>query len=101
MEQRWQMCREKLRETKPEPEMWIYMGKYSCIDEVVISRMRLGHTLLTHGYLMDNDVPDEAPHCQLCNNALLSGKHIMVEWQQLVDARQTWLKMWKHIECLI
>ena len=55
MEHRWQTCRDKLSETKPEPEMWIYMGKYSCIDEVVVSRMRLGHTLLTHGYLMDND----------------------------------------------
>ena len=45
---------------------------------------------------MDNDVPDVEPHCELCNNALLSVKHIMVECQQLVDARQTWLKMWKH-----
>ena len=73
------------------------MGKYYRRDEVVISRIRLGQTLLTHGYLMDNDVPDVAPHCELCNNALLSVKHIMVECQQLVDARQTWLKMWKHI----
>ena len=45
---------------------------------------------------MDNDVPDVAPHCELRNNAHLSVKHIMVECQQLVDARQTWLKMWKH-----
>ena len=58
--------------------------------------MRLGHTLLTHGYLMDNDVPDVAPHCELCNNALLSVEHIIVECQQLVDAMQTFLKMWKH-----
>ena len=27
---------------------------------------------------MDNNVPDVAPHCELCNNALLSVKHIMV-----------------------
>ena len=94
--QRWEICRDKLREIKPEPELWIDMGRYSRRDEVVISRMRLGHTLLTHGYLMDNDVPDVAPHCELCNNELFSVKHIMVECQQLVDARQTWLKMWKH-----
>ena len=61
--QRWEVCRDKLREIKPEIELWIDMGKYSCRDEVLISRMRLGHTLLTHGYLMDNDVPDVAPHC--------------------------------------
>ena len=94
--QRWEMCRDKLREIKPEPELWIDMGKYSRRDEVVISRMRLRHTLLTRGYLMENDVPDVAPHSELCNNGLLSVKHIMVECQQLVDARQTWLKMWKH-----
>ena len=58
--------------------------------------MRLGHALLTHGYLIDNDVRDVAPHCELCNNTLLSVKHIMVECQQQVDDRQTWLKMWKH-----
>ena len=45
---------------------------------------------------MDNNVPDVALHCELCNNAILSVKHIMVECQQLLDARQTWLKTWKH-----
>ena len=64
--------------------------KYYYIREETV-----GHTLLTHGYLMNNDVHDVAPHCELCNNALLSVKHIM-ECQQLVDARQTWLRMWKH-----
>ena len=48
--------------------------------------MSLGHTLLTHGYLVHNDVPDVAPHCELCNNASLSAKHIMIECEQLVDA---------------
>ena len=51
--------------------MWIDMGKYSCRDEVVNRRMRLGHTLLTHGYLMDNDVPHVAPHCELCSSVFL------------------------------
>ena len=31
-------------------------------DEVVINRVRMGHTVLTHGYLMNDDVPDVAPH---------------------------------------
>ena len=50
--QRWGTCRDKLREIKSEPETWIDCGKYSRRDEVIISRMRLGHTLLTHGYLV-------------------------------------------------
>ena len=70
--QRWERCRDKLREIKPEPEMWIDIGKYFHRDKVVISRMRLEYTLLAQGCLMDSDVPDVAPRCELCNNALLS-----------------------------
>ena len=84
----WETCRDKLWEIKPEPEIWIDIWKYSPVDEVIISRMRLGHTLLTHGYLVDNDVP---PHCKFCNNASLSVKHIMMECEQLMDARQACL----------
>ena len=76
--------------------MWINSGKYSSRDEVIISRMRLGHTLLTHAYLVDNDVPDVAPHCELCNNASLSVKHIMMECEQLMDARRTCLEVYKR-----
>ena len=65
--------------------MWIVILQYSRVDEVIICRMRLGHTLFTHGYLADNDV---APHCELCNNVFLSVKHIMVECEQLMDARR-------------
>ena len=54
---------------KPEPEIWIDSGKYSRWDEVIISRTRLGLTLLTHGYLVNNDV---APYGKLCINASLS-----------------------------
>ena len=78
-----------------EPEMWTDVGKYSRRDEVVMNRMRLGHTLLTHGYLVDNDAPEVAPYCELCSNALLSVKY-MVECQKLMNARLTSLEMWKH-----
>ena len=61
-------------------------------DEVLINRLKMGHTLLTHGYLM-NDVPDVAPHCKLCNSAILNIKHIMLECKQFRDTRQDCLKM--------
>ena len=53
--------------------------KYSGRDEVIITRMRLGHILLTLGYLVDNDVNDVAPHCELCNNASLAVKHTVYD----------------------
>ena len=67
----WETSRNKLREIKSKPEIWIDSGKYSCRNEMIISRMRLGHTFLTHGYLVNNDVPDVANHFELCNNASL------------------------------
>ena len=39
---------------------------------MVINRVRIGHILLTLGYLMNDNVPDVAPHCDLCNNAILN-----------------------------
>ena len=55
--------------------------------------MRPGHTLLTHGYLVNNDV---TPHCELCNNASLSVKQIMMECEQLIDARRACLEVYKR-----
>ena len=60
---------------------------------MVINRVRMGHTLLTHGYLMNDDVPGMAPHCELCNSAILTIKHIMLECEQLRDTRQACLEM--------
>ena len=42
---------------------------------------------------MNDDVPDVAPHCELCNCAILTIKHIMLECEQLRDTRQDCLKM--------
>ena len=49
-----------------------------------------------HGYLVNNDVPDVAPHCELRNNASLSVKNIMMECEQLMDARRASLEVYKH-----
>ena len=53
----------------------------------------MGHTLLMHGYLINDDVPDVAPHCELCNSAILTIRHIMLECEQLRDTRQDCLQM--------
>ena len=92
--QRWETCRDKLREIIPVPGIWIdYRKGGTRRGEVVINRMRMGHTLLTHGYLMNDDVPDVAPHCEHCNSAILTNKRIMLECEQLRDTRQDCLQM--------
>ena len=42
---------------------------------------------------MNDDVPDVAPHCELCNSAILTIKHIMLKCDQLGNTRQDCLKM--------
>ena len=38
-------------------------------DEVILTRLRIGHTRMTHGYLMNT--PDEdRPECDICNTDL-------------------------------
>ena len=81
--QRWKTCRDKLREIIPVPWIWTDGERCKRRDRVAIKRVRIGHTLLTHGYLMNDDVPDVAPHCELCNNVILTVQHIMLECEQL------------------
>ena len=58
--QRWETCRDKLR-IIPVPGIWIDKERCTRRDEVVINIVRMGRTLLTHGYLMNDDVPDVEP----------------------------------------
>ena len=49
-------------------------------DQVVINRIRIGHTRLTHSYLMEQENEEKIkPKCQYCNNHPLTVKHIIIE----------------------
>ena len=54
-------------------------------DEVVCNRLRVGHTLLTHGYLMerDRDIQGIPQPCELCMNHVMSVKHVLVDCEVL------------------
>jgi kelch-like protein 2/3 len=71
--------REITNSTQPLP--------HSCSENrhwsVTLSRLRIGHTLLTHKYLMDRDEP---PFCEDCIIPL-TVKHILEECPSLVDLR--------------
>ena len=46
-------------------------------DEQIIHRLRIGHTRLTHSYLMEG--LKQVPQCHYCKSDLLSVFHIMIE----------------------
>ena len=62
----------KLREIKTSIAKWDLIDFFPRHDSIVISRLRLGHTRLTHKYLIEKTDP---PNC-LCNEPL-SIKHVL------------------------
>ena len=55
-------------------------------DEVVIHRIRIGHTRLTHKYLMEDRYRREPP-CNYCYLDTLSVKHLLIECQHFANIR--------------
>ena len=52
-------------------------------DEVVLCRTRIGHTHLTHSYILKKDPPPLCEHCQ----CILTVRHILVECNHLARTR--------------
>ena len=52
-------------------------------QEVIINRLRCGHTSLTHSYLINSDVREAAPGCPVCHNATLTVRHLLLECREL------------------
>ncbi|XP_073979064.1 uncharacterized protein [Rhodnius prolixus] len=64
----------KLRLIKESVRSWDSSIRDNRREEVVVARLRIGHSRLTHGYLMCRQLP---PLCETCNT-LLTVDHILV-----------------------
>jgi ribonuclease HI len=88
--QRWQtMWNTKLNnkffEIKPSLGMWSTSCQPVRLHEVVLCRIRVGHSRLTHAHLMSHEPPPICPFCRLCG---LSVKHIFCSCQSTLRLRQ-------------
>ena len=74
-----------LRKIKPSISKW----KSSCLKsrkkEIVLTRLRISHTNLTHSYLICGQDP---PSCPLCRNPHLSIDHILTSCPKLTPLYQ-------------
>ena len=86
----------KLRQIKDTVAKWETSYNKNRRWEVVLSRLRLGHTRKTHGFLMENKPP---PICQLCNTPL-TVKHILLDCQQYVQQRRRWFRQYGAHICM-
>ena len=88
---RWQSCWDladsnKLHSIKPTLGPCYSPAVTIRRDEVVLSRVRIGHTYLTHAFLLKGE---DRPECVFCQCSL-TVKHILIECLDPADARRNY-----------
>ena len=86
----WQFCwdleTQKMKEVAASVRPWRYFS-LPRREEVVLSRLHIGHTRLTHRFLMEK-LPQ--PHCEDCI-VPLTVRHLLVECPSYCDERHKFL----------
>ena len=81
----------KLHAIMPQIDDKYYSGSTNRKDEVIINRLRIGHTRLMHSFRMEN-----RPHPPLCDQCEgdheLTVKHILIEWSLVLEITTVHLK---------
>ena len=72
----WSSCREnELFQIKPNLVEWPPGFRKSRKEEVVLSRLRIGHTYFSHSYILHREDP---PKCTACQE-IYSVRHILID----------------------
>ena len=75
----------KLLEIKPMLGEWKQSFKKNQKEKVTLSRLRIGHTRITHSYLLEGK---QQPMCYACQTKY-TVKHILIECTDLAHIRKT------------
>jgi len=87
----WDCCeRNKFHFIYPTVGILKHCKNISRYDSVLLNRLRIGHSRLTHSYLLCGDDP---PTCQSCGIPL-TVKHILVERTNLRDIREKYFTVY-------
>lgn len=68
----------KLKSIRPSVHPWSSHVGLDRRSSIVLTRLRIGHTFLTHKYLLTRGAERQVPHCSSCN-ASTTVRHIFVE----------------------
>ena len=75
-QERWSSCPDnKLFKIKPTLGVWPSGFRNSRKEEVVLSRLRIGHTYFTHSYILRQEDPPECTACQ----EIYSVIHVLID----------------------
>ena len=83
----WLSKPQKLHEIKRDINPFSPAPQMDRRKEVILNRLRTGHTRFSHGHLMDSSVPNFPPLCPYCNNDIITVKHVLLECPDLETAR--------------
>ena len=76
--------RTNLKEIKSHVQPWSSCIRNVRREEIILCRLRLGHTRLTHGYILDRE---QRPECRRCN-VYLTVRHILIDCILYNDERR-------------
>ena len=74
----------KLFAIKPGLGEWLPGFRINRREEIILARLRIGHSYITHSYLLKGE---EEPQCIPCNAPLII-KHVLVDCVDLAPTRQ-------------
>ena len=89
MQSQWQLAWEaqrqnKLREIKPTLEAWSSSARGVRLEEVILCRLRIGHTYATHGHLLRGE---DRPSCPQCDEPITT-EHILLACTEYDEERR-------------
>ena len=88
-ERTWRASNQKLLAIKTDVKPFLNLPNLTRKEEVIISRLRVGHTRLTHGYLMDSENPQRPPPiCPFCTDHTMTVRHLLTDCASLTDKRR-------------
>ena len=74
---------ERSFKSMPNISEWLPGFRLNRREEIILARLRIGHTHMTHSYLLKGE---DLPECIPCNTTL-SVKHLLVECTDLAPYR--------------
>lgn len=83
-QEQWSTTDSKLQAIKPSTKPWSHPSNLSRREAVVLSRLRIGHSKLTHSYLLQKM---SQPICITCDTPL-TVKHLLLECNQYTAQRR-------------
>ena len=101
-EENWRTSATKLREIKENASPWPRNYSLSRREEVVVNRVRSGHTKLTHGHLMSDNIAERTPPiCHYCSEERLTVDHIFLQCPQVEPRRSIFFESQNNLSDML